>query len=189
MKQCQDSAAFGHGTNEEVFVASAPNRLATNIHLELWSATHWRKIGAFPNFPSERPLLEPTIGTEGHMVNALAVSSDDTVVYLAGASALRRWDLRQGDELPPFPVAKTTCLATSGDGQLAAADLNGLKTLAHQLKGAAGSYGFQPISDAAAALVELNAALGANVPVPKGDRNVEGTTPVEETLRALLAGT
>ncbi len=38
----------------------------------------------------------------------------------------------------------------------------------------------------AKALAELNAAIGAELLVPRGDRRVDGTTPVEETLRAIL---
>lgn len=39
---------------------------------------------------------------------------------------------------------------------------------------------------AAEAFVELDAAISAGILVPRGDRTVQGTTPVEETLRALV---
>jgi hypothetical protein len=55
-------------------------------------------------------------------MNALAISPDDRVVYLAGATRIRRWDLHQRKELAPFPLERMTCLAASEDGQLAAAD-------------------------------------------------------------------
>jgi len=111
--------AFGHHTNEDIFVARASD------HLELWSATYWRKIGDLANSPSENRLLDPSFASEKFMANAMAVAGDDSVVYLAEATEIRRWDLRQRTELPPFPIAGTTCLATSGTGQLAAADRGG----------------------------------------------------------------
>jgi WD40 repeat protein len=69
--------------------------------------------------------VDPSYGLGWHMVNALAISSDAGVAYLAGAQKLRRWDLKQRTELPPFEIKGMACLATSSDGQLAGADAIG----------------------------------------------------------------
>jgi len=112
--------AFGHDIEPEIFVACEED------HLSLWNATDWRKIGDLTNAPSATPpLLLPSFGSRGHMMSALAVSSDDGAVYLAGRSGIRRWDLKREVELAPFALPETMCLATSGKGQLASADTSG----------------------------------------------------------------
>ena len=89
--------AFGHRTDNEFFVA------VEGDHLSVWDAVAWEKIADLPNDPSmKEPLLHPPYGTTWHFASALAVSSDDQVVYLAGQREIRRWDLEQRKPLDSF---------------------------------------------------------------------------------------
>ena len=111
--------AFGYQGDQEILVARESE------HLSLWNVTTWQPIGTLPNTRSDEPLMDPSYGLQWHMVNVLAVSSDNNVVYLAGAQKIRRWDLNRRTELPPFAIAGTACLAASSEGQLAGADAIG----------------------------------------------------------------
>ena len=108
--------AFGHNTNDEMFVARDGD------HLSVWNAANWQIIGDLPNSTSANQLIDPSMGGEEHMVDALAISSNDRIAYLAGKTRIRRWDLNSLTELPPFKIKDTLRLATSDNGKLAAAD-------------------------------------------------------------------
>lgn len=110
---------YGHQTNAEIFVGRVDD------HLELWSATTWEKIGELTNATGHKPLMDPSFARELHMVNALTISFDDRVAYLAEATEIRRWDLLHRTELSSIPIGGTTCLAASRSGQLAAAARSG----------------------------------------------------------------
>ena len=111
--------AFGVRGDQEILVARAGD------HLSMWDVTAWQTLGALENKAPEAPLLDPSFGLSWHMANAVAVSSDGSVAYLAGAQKIRRWDLHERKELPPLEIAGMACLATSSDGQLAGADAIG----------------------------------------------------------------
>jgi HPt (histidine-containing phosphotransfer) domain-containing protein len=76
------------------------------------------------------------------------------------------------EELPDRDAALQECFASG--------DMAKLQTLAHQLKGAGGGYGFSPISEAAARL-EANLREGAEAGVIKDD-----LTLLCEVLRAVV---
>lgn len=70
--------------------------------------------------------------------------------------------------------------AATLESLLASGELDELKSLAHQLKGAGGGYGFTPITDAAAVL-EKSLKEGADAGVLKTN-----TEALCETLRAVV---
>jgi WD40 repeat protein len=111
---------FSHRTVEELFVACH-----ANDHLEVWSATTWQKSADRTNAPAAGPLLEPSFPANAASIGALAISSGDDIVYRAGAKGIRRWDLRQRNEIAPFAIPGMDLLATSEEGHLAAAEHSG----------------------------------------------------------------
>lgn len=113
---------FSHRTAEEIFVACHGD------HLQVWSATKWQKIDDLRNAPSAGRLLDPAYGAIMDFrfsIGSLAISSEDNVVYLAGARGIRRWDLLQRNELAPFAIEGMECLATSDAGHLAGSEHSG----------------------------------------------------------------
>jgi len=111
--------AFGYRGGQEILVAREGD------HLSICDVTSWQTLGTLQNKEPEGRLIDPSYGLGWHMVNVMAVSSNLEVVYLAGAQKIRRWDLNQRTELPPFEIEGIACLATSRDGQLAGADAIG----------------------------------------------------------------
>jgi WD40 repeat protein len=111
---------FSHRTAEELFVACH-----TNDHLEVWSPTTWQKIAELTNAPTAGPLLEPSFPANADSIGALAISSGDDIVYRAGARGIRRWDLRQRNEIAPFAIPGMDLVATSEAGHFAAAEHTG----------------------------------------------------------------
>ena len=79
-------------------------------------------------------------------------------------------------------AAELPARANELEGTLASGDLKALKTLAHQLKGAGGGYGFDPITATAAAL-EHALKEGESEAVIK-----ERCALLCETLRAVVIG-
>jgi WD40 repeat protein len=112
--------AFSHRTADELFVACS-----SSDNLELWSATKWQKIADLTNTPAAGPLLDPSSVGNLESVGALAISSQDDIVYRAGAKGIRRWDLRQRNELASFALPRMDLLAASESGGLAAAEHSG----------------------------------------------------------------
>ena len=79
-------------------------------------------------------------------------------------------------------AAELPARANELEGTLSSGDLKALKTLAHQLKGAGGGYGFDPITETAAGL-EHALKEGASEAVIK-----ERCALLCETLRAVVIG-
>src|SRR5206468_7518212 len=70
--------AFTHRTAEENFVV-----VHRDHHLEVWSASRWQKIAELTNAPSAGPLLDPSFSANKDSIGALAISSEDDIVYRA----------------------------------------------------------------------------------------------------------
>jgi HPt (histidine-containing phosphotransfer) domain-containing protein len=79
-------------------------------------------------------------------------------------------------------AAELPARANELENTLSSGDLKALKTLAHQLKGAGGGYGFNPITDTAASL-EQALKDGASEAIIK-----ERCARLCETLRAVVIG-
>ncbi len=121
--------AVGNRRENEIFVA----RDAEKERFVVCSVSDWRRVAELQNAPDAGPLLQPGFGNGGFMKTCLAISEDDSTLYLAGANGIRRWDLKEHVELPPFQVSSPqststpwgeglSSLATSAAGHLAAAD-------------------------------------------------------------------
>jgi len=111
--------AFGQTDGKEILVAY------WNDTLSIWDTDAWNQLGTLPADPARGPLVNEDFRPIWQMSNALSVSRQDQVVFLAGMKGLRRWELGKREELPPFNVGLSMCVTTSEQGHLAAANLNG----------------------------------------------------------------
>lgn len=100
-------------------------------------------------------------------------SSQEDARQAAIRAALKELQAEYAQELPGLVAdlvqATSTANASGSDG-----DLRHLQTLAHRMHGAAGSYGFRPVSAAAAKMEELLAA------------RLEAHAPFDAPMRAAL---
>ena len=120
---------FGSRGDQEIVVGRRGNQLS------MWDVTTWQEIGDLENKEPGAPLFDPSIGLpDPHMGNCLASSSRHGVVFLAGATKIRRWELERRTELSPLDVPGMACLASSPDGQLAGADSIGNVALIDPLR-------------------------------------------------------
>ena len=116
----------GQRKDQPILVACNPDQQSFSV----WNIETWEKIGDLSNRPDNGKLLAAGYGLDWHMIDVLATSHDDGYLYLSSAAGIRRWDLRNLKELEPIrdglPNSSfgtgLSCLATSGDGQLAAGD-------------------------------------------------------------------
>ncbi len=170
--------AFGYLDDKEILVA------CEGEHLSIWDAAAWEKLSTLENLPASGKLLEPAIGLDAHMMNALAVSSQSSIVYLAGVSNIRRWDLIKRKELAPLPRGGMTCLAISENGQLAGGDATGGVFLINSHNGEI-SHAFQ--SHVAWTSCVRFTRDGSRLLSASSDRNIVIHDPVNRsTIRRLL---